>query len=119
MDRRREDKMTETLTSINDQVAQYVEALNDSSSEHHKFSILKGRKYLKVIDQRPTATGPLDGHSVHAFIEISTGYVYKPAGHSKPAPIVRFQLMDIGSYARLLHAASQPEAFAGGYLYVR
>jgi len=111
--------MTETINSISHQVAEYVEALNNSSSDYHRFSFLTGRKYLKVIDQRPGSTGPLDGHSVHAFIEIATGDVYKPAGHSKPAPIVRFRLTDATSYAHLLRCAHQPEAFTGGYLYVR
>src|SRR4249919_2686324 len=91
-------KMAETLTSLSEKVAAYVAALNGSSSDHHQFSTVKGRKYLKVVDSRPTDGGPLAGGSVHAFIEISTGNVYKPAGWAKPADHVRFSLTDEASY---------------------
>jgi hypothetical protein len=112
--------MTETIPQlvILERNAAYVAALNGSSSDNHKFSTVRGRKYLKIIDSRPTDSGPLAGYSVHAFVEIATGYVYKPAGHSKPAPHIRFYLLRDGSYSALLHAASKPDAFAGGYLYL-
>ena len=55
---------------------------------------------------------------MHAFIEIATGDVYKPAGWAQPAKHVRFRLMDDASYARLLSAARKPEAYSGGYLYL-
>jgi len=103
-------------TVVQERTARYVEALNNSSSDHHKFSTVKGRKYIKVIDSRPG--GPAGGGSVHAFIEASTGYVYKPAGWAKPAPHIRFYLMRDGSYSALLRHAKQPEAYSGGYLYL-
>jgi len=109
-------KMAETLTSLSEKVAAYVAALNGSSSDHHKFSTVRGRKWLKVVDTRPG--GPLGGGSVHAFVETTTGDVYKPAGWQAPAKHVRFKLMDDMSYANLLHYASQPSAFSGGYLYL-
>jgi hypothetical protein len=116
--------MTETNTKTDVQVVaerlgEYVAALNVSSSDHHKFSVVKGRRYYKVIDSRPTDGGPLAGGSVHAFIEITTGHVFKPAGHAKPAPHVRFYLLRDGSYQALLHHAHRPDAYSGGYLYIR
>jgi hypothetical protein len=110
--------MAETLTSISERVAAYVEALNGSSSDNHQFGTVKGRKYLKVVDGRPTDGGPLAGGSVHAFIEIATGNVYKAAGYNAPAKHVRFNLMDDASYARLIRAASSSEAYTTGYLYL-
>jgi len=108
--------MAETL-SISERVEAYVEALNNSSSDHHKFSAIRGRKWLKVIDSRPG--GPAGGGSVHAFVETTTGDVYKPAGWAKPAPHVRFSLMDEASYAALIRHARRADAYSGGYLYIR
>ena len=110
--------MAETLTSISERVNAYVEALNNSSSDHHQFSTLKGKRYLKVVDSRPSDGGPLAGASVHAFIEIATGEVYKPAGWTQPAKHVRFRLMHDASYAELIGHASSSEAYSGGYLYL-
>ena len=109
-------KMTETATAtgIGGRVAAYIDALNASSSEHHHFTTQTGRKYIKVIDSRPGG----HGGSVHAFIDASTGDVYKPAGWSQPAKHVRFHLMDDTSYAELIGHASSSEAYSGGYLYL-
>ena len=112
-------KMTETLTSLAERIDAYVAALNGSSSDNHKFSTSRGKKYLKVVDSRPTDGGPLAGGSVHAFIEIATGNVYKPAGWAKPAPHVRFSLTDEASYAALIRHARRADAYSGGYLYMR
>ena len=111
--------MAETINSISEKVAEYVAALNGSSSDHHQFSTVRGRKYLKVVDARPTDSGPLATGSVHAFIEISTGNVYKPAGWAKPADHVRFNLVDEASYAALIRHARREDAYSGGYLYIR
>lgn len=113
----REREMAETLAiGIGGRVAAYIDALNASSSDHHHFITQTGRKYIKVVDSRPD--GPPGGGSVHAFIEIATGNVYKAAGWAKPAEHVRFRLMDDASYAALLRHASRPEAYATGYLYL-
>ena len=110
--------MAETINSISERVAAYVEALNGSSSDNHQFTTIKGKRYLKVAHSRPTDGGPLAGGSVHAFIEIATGDVYKPAGWAQPAKHVRFRLMDDASYDRLMREARKPEAYSGGYLYL-
>jgi hypothetical protein len=102
--------MSETLSDkIENRIEFYVQALNASSGVRHTFTTTRGRKYIKVVD----------GGSVHAFIEIATGYVYKPAGWAKPADHIRYYLMRDGSYKALIHAASQPQAYTGGYLYLR
>ena len=66
-------------------LAQYVE-------EDHKrkyaslpinVTIKRGNKYWKVITD----------NSVHCFVDILNGNVYKPASWNKPAEIVRFNLL--------------------------
>jgi hypothetical protein len=109
--------MAETLADrIANRVEFYVEALNNSSSDYHRFSTVKGKRYLKVVDTRPG--GPVGGGSVHAFIEIVSGDVYKPAGWAAPAKHVRYRLMDDASYELIMREASKPSAFCGGYLYL-
>ena len=46
-------------------------------------TVKKGRKYFKVITD----------NSVHAFVDVKNGNVYKPASWNKPAEIVRFNLL--------------------------
>jgi hypothetical protein len=120
MDRHGEDKMTETAmaTGIETRLTTYINALNSGSSDHHHFAPVRGRKYIKVVDSRPTDGGPLATGSVHAFVEIATGDVYKPAGWQAPAKHVRFRLMDDASYTSLLRLAASRDAYSGGYLYL-
>lgn len=65
--------------------------------------VSKGRKYYKITTD----------NSVHAFIDIQTGDVFKPASYNKPAAIVRYNLLN-----------NPQDCFnrvdwAGGYLYIR
>ena len=46
-------------------------------------TVSKGRKYYKVITD----------NSVHAFVDVKNGNVYKPASYNKPAIHVRFNLL--------------------------
>ena len=69
--------------------------------------ITTGRKYYKIIAKN---------QGVHAFIDKKTGDVYKPASYKAPAKIVRYNLLDINSCAKLFF--SNPD-WAGGYLYLR
>jgi len=68
--------------------------------------VTTGRKYYKIIFS----------NSVHAFIDKVTGDVFKPASWKAPAKIVRYNLLDINSCAKLFF--SNPD-WAGGYLYLR
>ena len=69
----------------------------------YNVTIKKGRKYYKVITE----------NSVHCFVDVKNGNVYKPASYNKPAAIVRYNLLD------------NPQDcynkcdWSGGYLYIR
>jgi len=91
----------------------YLAALNASAPEHYGFTVTKGRSYFKVVMNYNGGQ-----RSVHAFVGIDTGCVYKPAGWQRPADYVRFDMRNDESFANLLAAAGQKQAFAGGYLYL-
>ena len=72
-------------------------------SREYEVTISKGRKYYKVITE----------NSVHAFVDVNNGNVFKPASYNKPAKHVRFNLL-----------VDPQDCFnkcdwAGGYLYPR
>lgn len=105
---------------IRAKLARLVEALIKSYpvSEHQsiEFEYVYGRKYVKLISacfvnwdgvKKPA------GRSVHAFIDRSTGAVYKPASFRAPAKHVRYQLLDDASFENMLKRAD----WAGSYLY--
>ena len=56
------------------------------------FAAQEGRKYIKIVDGYVEDNGELESRSVVAFIEKTTGDVYKPAGWNAPAKGVRFNL---------------------------
>jgi hypothetical protein len=56
------------------------------------FATEEGRKYIKIVDGYVQDNGELESRSVVAFIEKTTGDVYKPAGWQAPAKGVRFNL---------------------------
>jgi hypothetical protein len=75
----------------------------------YKFSYVKGRKYAKIVMQTPAGQ-----KSVHAFVDITNGDVYKPATWKAPAKNgVRYNLMDEKSRMEMYQRAD----WAGGYLY--
>ena len=78
----------------------------------YKFVIESGRKYHKIIMVIPNENRP-DSRSVHAFVDMKTGEVYKPASFKAPAKHVRFNLLLIKDREWLLEHAD----WAGGYLY--
>ena len=74
----------------------------------YKFSIVTGRKYHKVVQTC------CDGsQSVHAFVDKSTGELYKAASWKAPAKDVRFDLRIISQREWVLENCD----WAGGYLY--
>tara|TARA_Y100001963_G_C6538162_1_gene334225 strand:- start:216 stop:578 length:363 start_codon:yes stop_codon:yes gene_type:complete len=86
-------------------LAQYVE-------EDHKrkyaslpinVTIKRGNKYWKVITD----------NSVHCFVDILNGNVYKPASWNKPAAIPRYNLL-VNAQDCFNNVDSN-----GGYLYIR
>jgi hypothetical protein len=76
----------------------------------YKFTIESGRKYHKIM---MTTDG--GSRSVHAFVDMKTGELYKAASFKAPAKNVRFNLLVITDREWLLEHAD----WAGGYLYAR
>lgn len=80
-------------------------------SENYGFELdSSGRKYHKIFMY---INGRRD--SIHAFIDKTTGDVFKPASIKAPAKHARFNLLSISSREDCLARAS----WAGGYLYLR
>ena len=86
--------MTQLSTLVNDinsqqtieenvyKLAEYIKADYNKYGykSDYNVTIKKGRKYYKVITE----------NSVHAFVDVNNGDVYKPASLNKPAKHVRF-----------------------------
>ena len=109
--------MTQLSTLVNDinatqtveenvyKLAEYIKADYNKYGykSDYNVTIKKGRKYYKVITE----------NSVHAFVDVNNGDVYKPASWNKPAAIVRYNLL-----------TNAQDCFnkvdcCGGYLYIR
>jgi len=75
----------------------------------YNFYIETGKKYHKIVMD---ANG---SRSVHAFVDIKTGEVYKSASWKSPAKGVRYDLRLIKDREWLLENAD----WAGGYLYAK
>ena len=88
-------------------VARYPNDTNRASSYTLSVDVL--RKYWRIV----MGDGP--HRSVHAFVDPSTGDVYKAAGWKAPAKGVRYNLLDDESFARMLDGIDP----FGSYLYVR
>ena len=90
---------------------QLVQALNDHPKGYQKFAFSIGRRYFKV------GTIGSDGKvgCAEAFVDKTTGDVYKPASWSKPAEWVRYNLLDPKSREICLNNADP----YGSYLYLR
>ena len=107
-------QLSTLVNNINDQqtveenvykLAEYVKADYNKYGYKSDFNVTisKGRKYYKVITE----------NSVHAFVDVNNGDVYKPASWNKPAAIVRYNLL-----------TNAQDCFnkvdcCGGYLYIR
>lgn len=86
------------------------------SDRSYLYSTEVGRKYVRIV--QTDAPQPLSDltngqRSVHAFVEISTGLVYKSATWNAPAKGARYDLTSETDRA-LLFANCE---FSGGYLY--
>ena len=78
----------------------------NSTSGRYKFEIQTGRKYHKIYCKN---------QGVHAFVNKTTGEVFKPASYKAPAKHVRYYLRIINDRERCFSNAD----WAGGYLYLR
>ena len=85
--------------------------------------VYSGKKYYKIVQQQfetwegSKYYGQYRDASVHAFVDKKTGQIFKPAGWSKPAKHVRFD-MRIISERNFVHNPNNT-GWAGGYLYLR
>ena len=79
-----------------------------NGEDHYKFYIESGRKYHKIWMEDTS-----NSRSVHAFVDMKTGEVYKPASVKAPAKGVRFNLLIIKEREFVLENCD----WAGGYLY--
>lgn len=72
------------------------------------YAVKAGRKYDKIVETMDADRG----ESVFAFIERTTGNLYKPAGWKTPAPHVRYLGQDV------LTKAVQDADPHGSFLYL-
>ena len=107
-------RINDLITIVNDEqdveervykLAEYVLADYNKCgyNSNFKVEVNKGRKYWKVITD----------NSVHCFVDVKNGDVYKPASWNKPAAIVRYNLLD---NPEIVYERCD---WAGGYLYIR
>jgi hypothetical protein len=102
--------------TVSELIEEYLEVLNEKATTigTTSYGVSKGRKFAKVLSQG-SQTG------VHAFVDLQTGDVIKPATWNAPQKnadgtfSVRFNLVDEESRALLFEKAE----FSGGYLYAR
>ncbi len=103
---------------LSDYAAKQLKEIADGTYKGIKFRIESGRKYYKIIQQDYDTFQDRNEYrdgSVHAFVDKTTGDVYKPAGWAKPAQHVRYNLLDDKSRQDCLSRCD----WAGGYLYMR
>ena len=106
---------------MQEQIDNWLNALNEKSNNHYppeatiKYVLEPGRKYIKVVREEywDNNIGRVS-RSVHAFIEVSTGDIYKAASWKAPAKNgARFNVVNDND---ALIAACDPY---GSYLYKR
>ena len=106
------------LESASEYTRNEIQATKNGTAKLMRFRVQSGRKYFKIIQQDYDTFQDRNEYrdgSVHAFVEKTTGDVYKPAGWAKPAQHVRYNLLDDKSRQDCLSRCD----WAGGYLYMR
>jgi hypothetical protein len=89
----------------------YARMLNDKFKGETKFSpcvftVERGRRFDRITQE--TRDGR--NRSVHCFVEVATGHIYKAAGYKAPAPHVRYASPEEAIVKADLH---------GSYLYLK
>ena len=108
----------------NNYYKEQLNAIENGTANLYKFDYTVGKKYIKVFnlqyqeacDYYNRPAGYRQG-SVTAFIDRSTGEVYKPASWKAPAKHVRYDLRLIKD-REFLHNPNNTD-WAGGHLYMR
>lgn len=75
----------------------------------YNIEVMSGRKYYKLMEVNRNS------RAVHAFVDATTGAIYKPASWRGPAKHARYQLLDDVSFQECLKKAD----WVGGYLYLK
>ena len=100
-----------------------LDAIENGTANLMWFKVYSGKRYWKIVQQQfetwegSKYYGQYRDASVHAFVDKKTGQIFKPAGWSKPAKHVRFD-MRIISERNFVHNPNNT-GWAGGYLYLR
>ena len=118
------DHPTEVSKGYTSYYKEQLEKIEDGTANLYKFDYQVGKKYIKVFnlqyseacDYYNRPAGYRQG-SVTAFIDKSTGQVYKPASWKAPAKHIRFSFQDEANVRFLLNPDNV--GWAGGYLYFR
>ena len=101
-----------------------LDAIDNGTANLRRYRFTQGKRYYKVVAEEYREENKYYNHkagwrdtTVESFIDIKTGEVYKPAGWSKPAKHVRYDLSnDLDRHK--LHDPNRID-WAGGYLYLR
>ena len=102
---------------------QQLDAIESGTANLMWFKVYSGKRYWKIVQQQfetwegSKYYGQYRDASVHAFVDKKTGQIFKPAGWSKPAKHVRFD-MRIISERNFVHNPNNT-GWSGGYLYLR
>ena len=114
--------VTEGYKSYYEEQLQKIE--NGTYKDLYKFTFKTGKKFHKVYflqyeeaSEYYNRPAGYRAGSVHAFIDIQTGEVYKPASWKAPAKHVRFDLRLIQDREFLFNPNNID--WAGGHLYMR
>jgi len=79
----------------------------------YTYSSDRGRRYIRIVQHDMMGHAQTGQRSVHAFVEVTTGLVYKPAGWTAPAKGARYDLTSETDRALIAEHCE----FSGGYLY--
>lgn len=88
-----------TINPVTNAIVQYVSILNniENGQSGYQFTIEPGRKFVKIVQSYKGS-----GRSVHAFVNIANGDVYKPASWKAPMKDTRYNLLtDMPTVARV------------------
>lgn len=83
---------------------------NEGEFASKNFSVMSGKKYDRIVQETTGEHSSSTSRSVHAFVERSTGHVFKAAGWPAPAKGVRYLTIEEAAEAADLY---------GYYLYAR
>ena len=105
--------------SIEDGVKKYEDAINKQINSG-EFAKMHKERGTKIVARKASKYYRVEEHemgragSIHAFIEIETGDIFKPAGWKAPAKGARGNVTD---QRYIDYVAKYPRAYHGGHLY--